>query len=126
MNRRIESRRAADRKRRKNLPWRKWYFTPAWRIRRAQQLDRVPWCEPCKAMGKTRKATDVNHKEPHRGDREKFFKGPLESCCAGCHSGFVQRSELKGFRAVIDEEGWPTDPSHPFNKARTRQPSSKR
>jgi len=117
MNRRTAQRRQADKVRRDSKPWRKWYFTPAWRIRRAEQLYRVPYCEPCKRMGKTRKATTVNHLTPHHGDKEIFFHGPLESCCKNCHDQFIQRAERRGFRQTINAEGWPTDPEHPFNKA---------
>lgn len=117
MTRRIEQRRTADRKRRRTKKWRKLYFTPAWRIRRAQQLKAVPWCEPCKKEGKSRRATTVNHVEPHHGDPEKFFHGALESCCSDCHDRMIQKAERRGFRPTIDLDGWPTDPAHPFNKA---------
>lgn len=116
MNRRDASRRQADAKRRKNLPWRKWYQTPAWRIRRAQQLARVPWCEPCKRMGKSRPATVANHNPPHGGDRQAFFHGPLESACENCHNQAIQAAEGRGFQLGVDDDGWPTDPAHPFNR----------
>lgn len=116
MNRRTASRRAADKKRRKEQPWRKLYQTPAWRIRRAEQLARVPWCEPCKRMGKSRAAFAANHVEPHGGDREKFFHGKLESACENCHNQFIQQAENAGFRKVIGDDGWPTDSQHPFNR----------
>lgn len=118
MTRRDDSRKAADTKRRKTMPWRKWYATPAWRIRRAKQLAATPWCEPCAAQGRTRKATVANHKEPHRGDREKFDHGPLESTCSNCHDQAIQRAEIEGFQRLIGEDGFPTDPDHPFNRRR--------
>lgn len=114
MTRRAEGRRAADAKRRKALPWRKWYSTPAWRMRRAKQLAQTPWCEPCKRMGKSRPATVANHKIPHRGDRHLFWHGELESQCASCHDSATQRAELEGFERGIGEDGWPTSPNHPF------------
>jgi hypothetical protein len=116
VNRRTEQRRAADAKRRKLKPWRKLYHTPAWRIRRAKQLAKTPYCEPCARMGKSTKATTANHKIPHRGDRELFHHGELESACDSCHNQFIQQAELRGFRTSIGEDGWPTDASHPFNK----------
>lgn len=117
MNRRTEQRRQGDAKRRKEKPWRKLYATKQWRMRRAQQLARVPWCEPCKAQGMSRPATVANHKVPHRGDRFAFFHGELESACKPCHDSAIQRAEHEGFRRAIDDDGWPVDPDHPFNRA---------
>lgn len=117
VNRRTDQKRTADRKRRRNKKWRKLYATPAWRIRRSEQLHRVPWCEPCKREGKTRIATTVNHINAHHGDPELFFHGPLESVCKQCHDQMIQRAERRGFRPTIDPDGWPNDPAHPFNKA---------
>lgn len=115
MNRRDESRQKADAKRRKLVPWRRWYFTKGWKSRSKRQLAKVAWCEPCRRLGRSRKATTADHKEPHRGDREKFFHGELESQCDNCHSQAKQREELEGFNREITDEGWPIDPRHPFN-----------
>lgn len=109
-----------DQGRYKKQPWRAWYSTKAWRLRRAQQLDRVPWCEPCKVMGKSRKATVANHNPPHLGDRIAFFHGPLESTCKECHDGMVQAAEGRGFRCDVDAEGWPSDKNHIFNRRNPR------
>lgn len=125
MNRRDESRKAADAKRRKLLPWRAWYGTAGWRIRRDKQLNKTPWCEPCRLLGKTRKATACNHKVPHRGDRKLFDIGELESCCANCHSQGIQRDENLGYRRQLGDDGWPTDPAHPFVKASDRNRDGK-
>jgi 5-methylcytosine-specific restriction protein A len=123
MTRREISRKAADQKRRDTQPWRKWYFTKAWKLRRKRQLDRVAWCEPCKRAGRSRPATIANHKIPHRGDRELFFRGELESACKQCHDQAIQREELEGFsREVSDADGWPADPRHPFNRAAKVKP----
>jgi 5-methylcytosine-specific restriction enzyme A len=118
MNRRTEQRRAADKKRSAAFPWRKWYFTKAWKTRRDRQLKKIPWCEPCKRMGKSRIARVANHKTPHRGDRELFFRGPIESTCKNCHDQAIQREENEGFSREIDVDGWPTDSRHPFNRER--------
>lgn len=116
MTRREEARRAYDKRRRGALPYRAWYASKAWWRRKHEQLTRVPWCEPCKAEGKSRRATVANHNPPHRGDRVAFFTGPLESCCKPCHDGMVQRAEGEGFRRTIGIDGWPTDPAHIFNR----------
>lgn len=107
-----------DAQRWRSNPARAWYGTKAWKIRRRAQLQRVPWCEPCKAEGKSRPATIANHNPPHRGDQRAFFHGPLESSCKTCHDGMIQRAETIGYRPGIDADGWPSDPAHPFNRAR--------
>jgi hypothetical protein len=52
-------------------------------------------------------ATVADHVQPHRGDRNKFWFGELQSLCAGCHSGDKKRLEdglpLRG----SDADGWP-------------------
>ncbi len=118
MTRDRDTRKAADAKRRTTQPWRRWYYTKTWKKRRADQLARIPWCEPCKRLGKSRPATVANHKTPHRGNRELFFKGPIESACKNCHDQAIQREEREGFSREIDAEGWPTDERHPFNRPR--------
>lgn len=116
MTERARARTVYDRWRQKRHQWRKWYSTGAWKRRRKEQLTRIPWCEPCKALGKSRIAEVVNHLKPHNGDRYLFFHGPLESVCKNCHDSAIQRAESRGYRADIDDDGWPTDPNHPFNK----------
>lgn len=115
-----EVRRQADRRRNARQPWRAWYNSPRWRKRRAKQLFKVPWCEPCRSLGLSRPAKVANHKIPHRGDPHLFWNGPLESCCKPCHDAAIQRAELEGFRRDVDDEGWPMDPAHPFNKLKDR------
>lgn len=121
MTRRDESRKAADRKRAEQKPFRKWYASKAWKLRRARQLNAVPYCEPCKRAGRSRPATVANHKVPHRGDRHLFFDGELESTCKECHDSAIQRAELEGFSREVDADGWPVDPRHPFNRRRDRR-----
>ncbi len=118
MTRREDANAAYDARRWRALPWRAWYSTKAWRLRRKVQLAKVPWCEPCKAMGMSRPATVANHNPPHNGDRRRFFHGPLESTCKPCHDAMIQKAEGLGFRPDLDQDGWPADPSHPFNRTR--------
>lgn len=125
-SRHTEQRRADDAKRRKLQPWRRWYFTKRWKERRRLQLERVPWCEPCKRLGKSRIATIANHKIPHRGDEKLFFEGELESACKNCHDQAIQREEIEGASREIDLEGWPTDPRHLFNQRRGGEPLQQR
>lgn len=121
------ARQEADRRRAKAQPWRKWYSLKAWKLKRAAQLARRPWCEPCKALGMSRRATIANHKIRHNGDPKLFWHGELESVCKPCHDAAIQKAEIQGFRPDLDAEGWPSDPAHPFNrprKARTCPPQT--
>ena len=118
-------RRDADARRARDKPWRKWYASARWRGpagRRTQQLHRVPYCQPCKVMGFARRATVANHVTPHRGDPWLFWYGALESVCKNCHDEAIQRAELEGFRRDVDEDGWPVDDNHPFNRPRKHRP----
>lgn len=114
-----EASRGADARRRRAYPWRKWYYSRAWRRRRAQQLKAKPWCEPCADMGTATPCTVADHDPPHHGDREAFFHGPLRSSCKTCHDSAKQRQERQGWAAGVDDDGWPSDPAHPFNRQRT-------
>lgn len=118
---RTDQRRAYDQKRREEKPWRAWYKSPRWSGpggRRQLQLAKIPWCEPCEKDGKATVATVVNHVIPHRGDPYLFWHGALESVCKHCHDSKIQSAEAAGFRPDLDDDGWPVDPAHPFNRKR--------
>lgn len=97
------------------------YSTPGWAKRRDRQLEKQPLCERCSRPGHPVPATVANHKIPHKGDRKLFFEGELESVCAPCHDGPIQREERLGFSPAVDAAGWPTDARHPAVKARGPQ-----
>lgn len=86
---------AHDTVRRKAKPWRKWYSRKVWLVRRADQLAREPLCRRCNLIGEATVATVANHVVPHRGDWALFVTGELESLCAPCHDGVVQREERR-------------------------------
>lgn len=114
-------RKAADAKRRADVPWRRWYNTRAWKTRSAKQLRREPLCRLCAALGRTKLAAAADHVIPHRGDRRLFFYGDLQSLCDTCHSSAKQREERDGFSRDIGADGWPVDPRHPFNSRQKRE-----
>ena len=90
--------------------YRKLYRTSRWLARRKQQLQAEPLCRICQVMGIVPVATVADHVEPHRGDRALFFGGPLQSLCAGHHSGAKQQAEAAGKRVtVIGQDGWPVE-----------------
>ena len=66
--------------------WKRLYQTVEWKQIRERQLLASPWCEDCKAHGVMRVATDVDHVNPHRGDKMAFMLGPFRSLCHSCHS----------------------------------------
>lgn len=66
--------------------WHGWYSLPAWKRRSAEQLIREPWCAECARRGIRTPATDADHIVPHRGDRDKFWHGELQSLCHRCHA----------------------------------------
>jgi 5-methylcytosine-specific restriction enzyme A len=121
---RASQRRAYDAKRRQDKPWRAWYKSPAWKVRRRDQLANHPTCHFCEAAGLTRIATVADHNPRHGGDWYQFFCGPLISICKPCHDSIKQSEESLGYSQRVGEDGWPLDELHPANsgvKPRSRQ-----
>ena len=96
--------------------YRPWYKTRAWQIVRRNQLREHPWCRMCLEAKARVLATVVDHTEPHRGDRARFFSGPFQSLCETHHNASKQREERAGYSTAVGEDGWPTDPRHPANR----------
>lgn len=104
-----------DAKRRVEQPWRAWYKKPLWKRKRRRQLAAEPTCRMHRLeLGQIVPATVADHVEPHRGDFDLFWNGELQSLCADCHDRRKQADERAGFSALVDEDGWPVDPRHPF------------
>jgi len=66
--------------------WQSLYNTRLWRRISQRQLTKEPWCAECLRANIYTPATECDHINPHRGDKEKFFKGPFQSLCKPCHS----------------------------------------
>jgi hypothetical protein len=60
-------------------------------------------------------ANVVDHVVPHHGDWNAFV---TESLCEACHNSTKKQIEVRGYRIDIGLDGYPTDPNHPFNRAR--------
>ena len=89
-----------------------------WRKVRAGFLRAHPLCARCERAGRVVEATVVDHIEPHRGDRRKFWDpANWQSLCAPCHDGAKQAEERRGYSKEIGANGWPVDPRHPANAA---------
>jgi 5-methylcytosine-specific restriction enzyme A len=61
--------------------WDKWYFTARWARIRRHPLREHPFCAFCLERGIVTAAEICDHIEPHRGDVNKFWLGPLQSLC---------------------------------------------
>lgn len=70
-----------------------WYKTRRWKNKRLSQLRRFPMCAWCAQKGELRPANTAHHKEPHKGDANKFWHGELESLCKHCHDSEAQHFE---------------------------------
>ena len=82
-------------------PWDKWYGTARWaRIRRYQLLEH-PLCKFCLERGIVTPATICDHVEPHHGDANRFWLGPFQSLCKGCHDSTKRFVETRGFRPDV-------------------------
>lgn len=99
-------------------PSRRWYRMAAWKRKAKRQLDDEPCCRRCAELDppRVRAATTADHVEPHREDYQAFWHGELQSLCTPCHSGPKQSEERRGYRPGVGDDGWPSDPKHPFNR----------
>lgn len=68
--------------------WHWMYYTPEWRDDfRPTQLLREPFCRECAKQGQRVRATQVDHKIPHRGDWALFTdRRNLQSLCERHHN----------------------------------------
>lgn len=68
--------------------WHRWYGLPIWKDDlRPAQLLREPFCQECAKRGDRTRATEVDHKQPFKGDWA-LFTDPAnhQSLCHSCHS----------------------------------------
>ncbi len=91
---------------------RKWYGTKEWRHLRKITLLKYPICTRCEH----KTSVIVDHKVPHKGNRELFFKeSNLTGLCKKCHDSWKQRQENDRIDTACDEDGYPQDEGHPWN-----------
>src|SRR5262245_57330676 len=100
------------------VEWDRFYKTARWQRLRKLQLRRHPLCRFCLERGIVTAANVVDHVTPHRGDWNAFVIGELQSLCDPCHKSTKRQIELRGYRTDIGLDGYPTDPNHPFHRAR--------
>jgi 5-methylcytosine-specific restriction endonuclease McrA len=90
-----------------------WYTSVGWLRRRRHQLRVEPLCEFCLKRGMVVPATIADHIEPHRGDRNAFVLGRLQSLCIQCHNSAKRQSERRGYFRGTGLDGMPLDKNHP-------------
>lgn len=78
-----------------------------WQKARLHYLAAHPLCVMCEQKGITTLATVVDHKTPHRGDKQLFWdSGNWQSLCKRHHDSDKQRLEKSGTeRTQFDANG---------------------
>lgn len=82
-------------------------YTRAWQKARLLYLQANPLCVMCKEAGVVRAAEVVNHKVPHKGDMDLFWRQDnWEALCKRHHDSDAQMAEKSGReRAKFDSDG---------------------
>lgn len=67
-------------------------YTTAWDKARARFLEEHPWCVECAKLDVRKKASDVDHVEPHKGNMRKFWnRNNWQSLCSQHHKSKTGR-----------------------------------
>lgn len=77
----------------------KMYQMKEWRTLRKYKLSQRPFCENCERVGVIKKATEVDHKIPFKGenDLDNFLNFlNLVSLCKSCHRSKSQSESNRG------------------------------
>jgi 5-methylcytosine-specific restriction protein A len=81
--------------RRLREPGKRLYDRRAWRAARKAYLAQHALCVACEAQGRMCLATDVDHIEPHKGDRDKFWRRENWQALCAMHHGQKTRREMR-------------------------------
>ena len=85
-------------------------YDAQWRRSRLLFLQQHPLCCYCEAAGLVTAATVVDHKIPHRGDRDLFWnRDNWQAMCKTHHDAAKQREEHAGSAREIGLDGWPKE-----------------
>jgi len=69
----------------RNKEW-QYLYGSRWQRERLSFLKRNPLCVMCLKNGITKAANVVDHRTPHKGDKEKFWdRGNWQALCKPCH-----------------------------------------
>lgn len=85
-----------------------------WQRLRKIILTEEPLCRMCKAQGRTREATVVDHITPKR-DGGTDERENLQALCFTCHNSTKHSAEMGGRQKGCDTNGVPLDPNHHWN-----------
>ena len=80
-------------------------------------LRRDPMCMICMQRGKVTASEEVDHIVPlHKGGTNDPEN--LQGVCSDCHKVKTARDLGQHVRPTFNSDGWPADPSHPWNRGR--------
>lgn len=84
-----------------------------WQKAREWWLIRHPLCVFCQAKGRTELATVVDHRIPHRGNKQLFWdRDNWQGLCKVCHDSTKKCMEAgKPAPVQIGLDGWPVEPT---------------
>lgn len=63
----------------------------------------------CLSLGIVQPATVADHIKPHKGDKDLFWCGELQSVCDSHHNNECQQMENGTWQPPIGLDGWPID-----------------
>jgi HNH endonuclease len=100
--------------------WHYLYSKKAWKQLRLDHLAKEPLCVYCQREGRLTPATVVDHIKAHKGNLSLFYSpSNLQSLCKLHHDGAKQKAESNKINEIgCDENGFPLDPEHHFNRGR--------
>ncbi|WP_176427193.1 MULTISPECIES: HNH nuclease [Rhodomicrobium] len=99
---RAELERVRHRRRDDDQPWRQWYKTARWQRLRLTILARDLYtCQLCWRIEGDTSRLVCDHIEPHGGEPDRFWNGPFQTLCKGCHDGQKQRIDRAGKKAAF-------------------------
>lgn len=96
---RADLERARDRRRDREVATRALYKTARWQRLRLTVFARDLYtCAMCHAVDGDTARLVCDHVEAHRGDVGRFWSGPFQTLCKGCHDRDKQRQERQDGR----------------------------
>ncbi len=103
------------------MPRDPFYNTKTWKHLRKVKLISDPLCEVCKAEGRLKAASDVDHVRSINTGGHRTAMSNLQSLCHECHSRKTFYVERLGrsrvpIKGVDPKTGRPYDPEHWWNK----------
>lgn len=90
--------------------YRRLYGTARWIRLRERQLSDHPLCQWCLELEIVEPATVIHHGDGgHKGDVDKFWKGPFVSVCKPCHDTRGKVEDMGKRVVTFGVDGYPID-----------------